>query len=147
MKLVLQRVKKASVILEDGTVTGEIGAGLLVLACVEENDTEETIKMAAEKVLNIRLFNDPQTKRMHFSAKDLKAPILSVSQITLIWDGKKGNRPGWDGAPAPDVALRLFNYFCDFFRQAGCPVQTGKFGAHMDVSLVNDGPVTFSLKF
>lgn len=144
MKVVLQRVKRASVAVKGETI-GEIGPGLCLLVGVEKGDAEEDALFIARKIVELRIFPDAQDK-MNLSVSDIGGEVLAVSQFTLVGSLKKGRRPSFDKAEHPDRALELFDYFVDCVRELGIPVQTGEFAAVMDVSLVNDGPVTFILE-
>lgn len=144
MKLVIQRVANAKVEVES-KVTGEIKKGFLVLLGVTHEDTEETADFLVQKLLNLRVFTDENYK-MNLSIKDIKGELLIVSQFTLYADCKKGNRPSFVEAAKPEQAEKLYNYFIEKCKQENINVQTGKFGAHMQVSLLNDGPVTIILE-
>jgi D-tyrosyl-tRNA(Tyr) deacylase len=143
MRVVLQRVSRASVEV-DGETVGAIGAGLLLLAAVRADDEAEAIARMAEKCANLRVFPG---ERGHFevSVLERKGEILAVSQFTLYGDCRKGRRPSLSEAAAPEKAEPLFDRFVDELRGRGVRVETGRFGALMKVSLVNDGPVTFIL--
>lgn len=140
MRVVIQRVTQAKVIVENETV-GEIKKGFLLLVGVEEADTEEDVDYIVRKVVNMRIFEDDQEK-MNRSLKDVGGDILSISQFTLHADTKKGNRPSFIAAAKPDVAQELYEQFNEKIRANELKVETGVFGAHMDVALTNDGPVT-----
>jgi len=145
LRIVLQRVKEASV-----TVAGEqisaIGPGLLLLVGVAQGDGEPEADWLAEKVAGLRILADDEGK-MNCSVRDVGGAVLAVSQFTLLADTRKGKRPSFVGAAPPEDATRLFDHFCERLRTAGVhPVETGRFGAMMDVSLVNDGPVTIVLE-
>jgi D-tyrosyl-tRNA(Tyr) deacylase len=145
LRIVLQRVKEASV-----TVAGErisrIGPGLLLLVGVAGGDGEPEADWLAEKVAGLRIMADEDGK-MNLSVRDTGGAVLAVSQFTLLADTRKGKRPSFVGAAPPDEAMRLFDYFCGRLRSAGVDqVETGRFGAMMDVALVNDGPVTIVLE-
>ncbi len=145
MRIVLQRVKSASVAVE-GRCISEIGAGLLLLVGVGQDDTEAQADWLAEKVAGLRVFNDAEGK-MNLSVREVGGGILAVSQFTLLADTRKGKRPSFVKAAGPEKAEPLFGYFCEWVRAAGVePVETGRFGAMMDVALVNDGPVTIVLE-
>ena len=144
MKAVIQRVTSASVTV-DGRTTGEIGQGLLVLLGVEKGDDESNADWLAEKISGLRVFSDEEG-RMNFSVRDVGGALLVVSQFTLAGNCSKGKRPSFDTAAPPDEGRRLYEYFTDAVKRLGLPVQTGVFQADMQVSLVNDGPVTFILE-
>jgi D-tyrosyl-tRNA(Tyr) deacylase len=145
VRIVLQRVKRASVTVS-GERVSEIGAGLLLLVGVAQGDGEGEAGWLAEKVAGLRIFNDEDGK-MNLSAKELGCEILAVSQFTLLADTRKGKRPSFVRAAPPEEAEPLFDYFCKRLREAGVgSVETGSFGAMMDVTLVNDGPVTIILE-
>lgn len=143
MRAVVQRVARANVTVE-GAVTGAVNKGLLVLLGVAEGDTEKDLQYIADKVTGLRIFEDENGK-MNLSVKDVGGEILSVSQFTLCGDCRKGKRPSFDKAAAPAVALEFYEKFNDLCRQQGINVYTGQFGAHMEVELLNDGPVTILL--
>ena len=141
MRLLLQRVKQASVTIE-GIVYSSTGAGLLILAGIEEADNEEDIIWLAAKVMNLRIFND-DAGVMNLSAIDTSSDVLIVSQFTLHALVKKGNRPSYIRAAAPERAIPLYEMFIgEINKRATGKVASGVFGAMMDVSLINDGPVT-----
>lgn len=145
MKTVLQRVSQASVTV-DGQVIGQIGPGILVLFGVEKNDDDVKLDYHLGKLLRLRIFADENDK-MNRSIQDIGGELLIVSQFTLAGDCKKGNRPGFDNAKAPAEAERMYNLFVEKLRQeSGLKVETGAFGAMMQVALINDGPVTFLLE-
>jgi D-tyrosyl-tRNA(Tyr) deacylase len=125
----------------DGLVTGQIGRGLLVFLGVGEGDTESQALQLARKIVFLRIFNDADGK-MNLSLPDAGGEMLIVSQFTLYGDTSKGNRPSYSGAARPEKARRLYEFFIAACRDFAVPVSTGKFQAHMDVSLVNEGPVT-----
>ena len=143
MRAVLTRVKSASVAI-DGEIVGKIGQGFLILLGVGPNDTEKECRYLAEKALGLRIFEDENGK-MNLSLQQIGGGILAVSQFTLFADCKKGNRPSFTGAAAPEPAARLYDYFCDCCRSSGIVVEKGIFGADMKVELLNDGPVTIVL--
>ena len=140
MRAVIQRVERASVSVE-GEIRGQIGAGFLVLIGVEEGDGDADFRYIAEKVPNLRVFEDEQGK-MNRSIQDIGGEILSVSQFTLFADVRKGNRPSFVGAGKPEHADIMWIKFNEALRSGGVAVREGRFGAHMRVGLVNDGPVT-----
>lgn len=141
MRAILQRVSSASVTV-DGSVVGEIGAGLLVLLGVGKDDTEAAAGYLAERILNLRVFADAAGK-MNLSVVDSGGSVLVVSQFTLCGDTRKGRRPSFDGAASPELARRLYEGFVEAVRASGVRVATGVFQASMSVALVNEGPVTF----
>ncbi|GGF94476.1 D-aminoacyl-tRNA deacylase [Paenibacillus albidus] len=143
MKVVVQRCKEAKVTAL-GQVTGEIGAGLMLLVGVTHGDTEKDAKYLAEKVAGLRIFEDEDGK-MNFSVTDIGGAVLSVSQFTLYGDCRKGRRPNFMAAAAPAEAKKLYDTFNELLRGDGLQVETGVFGAMMDVSLTNWGPVTLIL--
>jgi len=140
MRAVIQRVSEASVTVE-GKVTGAIGKGLLVLLGVGHADTEATAQALAAKIVKLRIFSDVEGK-MNLSVEDVGGGVLVVSQFTLLADTRKGNRPSFTDAAPPEAGNRLYEEFCRAVAALGVPVQQGIFGAHMDVRLTNDGPVT-----
>lgn len=144
MKALIQRVKNASVTI-DGELYSNIGKGLLVFVGVEKEDEKINAEKLAEKIINLRVFEDENDK-MNFSVKDVGGEILVVSQFTLCGDCKKGTRPSFDKSASLDKAIELYDYFVDRMRISGLKIETGKFRAMMDVALVNDGPVTFWLE-
>jgi D-tyrosyl-tRNA(Tyr) deacylase len=143
MRVVLQRVSRARVTVGDET-TGEIGPGLLVLLGVAPSDTPEQARWLADKVVGLRVFNDADGK-MNRSLLDVGGSALVVSQFTLYGDCRKGRRPSFIGAAGPELAVPLYEAFVDAVRAQGVPTATGRFGAMMQVELVNDGPVTVIL--
>ena len=144
MKIILQRVTRASVVIK-GERIAAISKGLLVLFGVEKHDDEEKVMFLAEKTLNFRVFPDGKGK-MNLSCMDICGEILVVSQFTLAGDCSKGRRPGFDNAAPPDVAQFLYQKFVEQISQSKLKIATGKFGVDMQVELVNDGPVTFTLE-
>ena len=141
MKALIQRVKRASVTVEN-ELYSSIGNGLLIFLGVEKDDTSENAAKLAEKVAGLRIFEDEKEK-MNLSVKDVQGEILVVSQFTLCGDCKKGTRPSFDKAAPPDAAVKLYEEYAENIRAHGLVVKTGKFRAMMDVELINDGPVTF----
>jgi D-aminoacyl-tRNA deacylase len=141
MRVVIQRVRRASVTVA-GEVVGEIAAGWLVLLGVGPTDTTKQADWLAERVANLRAFNDADGK-MNLSVQDVNGSVLVVSQFTLYGDCQKGRRPGFSGAAPPAIADPLYEAFVTALKMLGVPVATGRFGADMQVELVNDGPVTF----
>ncbi|MGE5073261.1 MAG: D-aminoacyl-tRNA deacylase [Anaerolineae bacterium] len=144
MRALIQRVSKASVTV-DGQVIAHIGKGLLILAGVGHGDTEEQAVFLAEKTANLRIFEDDQGK-VNLSLLDIQGEAIVVSQFTLYADARKGRRPSFTDAAQPEVAEPLVEHFADLLRTHGIPTQTGKFGAHMQVEIHNDGPVTIWLE-
>lgn len=140
MRAVFQRVKRASVLI-DGKVISSIGEGALILLGVGEGDTEKDASYVAEKICGLRVFEDEDGK-MNLSLLDLGGEALLVSQFTLYGDVRKGKRPSFSGAASPEEGDRLYLMVADVMRQLGVPTSTGVFGAHMEVRLANDGPVT-----
>lgn len=141
MRVVIQKVKKASVTVEDNVIT-QINCGLLIFLGIEETDGLDDIDWLCRKIVQLRIFNDTKDV-MNLSVLDIAGEILVVSQFTLHAMTKKGNRPSYIRAARPEFAIPLYERFCtQLSNELGKPVGTGVFGAHMDVSLVNDGPVT-----
>lgn len=141
MRVVIQRVKEASVV-SNGVLTGKINQGLLVLLGIESKDAESDADWLIRKTISMRIFSD-EAGKMNLSVQDIKGSILVVSQFTLFASTKKGNRPGFTGAAHPSIAIPLYDYFLKKIQQeSGLQIATGEFGADMQVSLVNDGPVT-----
>ncbi|MCU0782548.1 MAG: D-aminoacyl-tRNA deacylase [Verrucomicrobia bacterium] len=141
MRAIIQRVAEARVTIA-GSVKGAIRNGLLVLLAVEESDTAEDIEWLSGKIVRLRIFNDVSGV-MNRSVQEVGGDILLVSQFTLFASTKKGNRPSYSRSARPEIAVPLYEQFIARLAQdLGKPVQTGEFGAHMDVSLTNDGPVT-----
>ena len=143
MRAVIQRVEKASVSVE-GEIKGQISAGFLVLIGVEEGDGDADFKYIADKVPNLRVFEDEQGK-MNRSLLDVGGEVLAVSQFTLLGDARGGRRPSFITAARPDTADPMYERLVADWRARGIRVETGVFGAHMKVSLINDGPVTILL--
>lgn len=143
MRAVIQRVERASVSVE-GEIRGQIGAGFLVLIGVEEGDGDADFRYIAEKVPNLRVFEDEQGK-MNRSLLDVGGELLAVSQFTLLGDARGGRRPSFITAARPETADPMYERLVADWRARGIRVETGVFGAHMKVSLVNDGPVTILL--
>ncbi|QGG52500.1 D-aminoacyl-tRNA deacylase [Lysinibacillus pakistanensis] len=144
MKVVLQRSKAATVTV-DGKVTGAIDNGYVLLVGITHEDTQEDVDYLAKKIANLRLWEDTDGKMNH-SILEHGGAILSVSQFTLYGDAKKGNRPSFTNAARPEVAQPLWQAFNEALRSHGLQVETGIFGAMMDVALTNDGPVTILLE-
>ncbi|KAA0549285.1 D-tyrosyl-tRNA(Tyr) deacylase [Bacillus sp. BGMRC 2118] len=144
MKVVVQRAKEASVIVEENVV-GQIDRGLMLLVGVTHTDTLEDVRYLAEKIVNLRIFEDEEGKMNH-SLLDIQGEILSVSQFTLYGDCRKGRRPNFMDAAKPEHAKTLYDLFNEELRKLGFHVETGIFGAMMDVKFVNEGPVTLLLE-
>lgn len=141
MRVVLQRVSKASVAI-DREIVSEIGRGLLILVGIEDEDTQEDIDWLAAKIIQLRIFDDEKGV-MNLSVKDINGDILIVSQFTLHANTKKGNRPSYIRASKPGFAIPMYEKFVDAIENTlGRKVGTGRFGAMMEVALINDGPVT-----
>jgi D-tyrosyl-tRNA(Tyr) deacylase len=140
MRACIQRVSRARVTVA-GVVSGEIGLGMLVLLGVAQDDTDGDARQLADKIAGLRIFEDDQQK-MNRSLVDVGGAMLVVSQFTLLGDCRKGRRPSFDRAARPELAERLYQLFVETVVQQGIPVATGKFREHMEVELVNDGPVT-----
>ena len=149
MIALLQRVSKASVVVDQGAegtrVCGSIGAGILALVAVEKGDTEVQADRLLQRMINYRIFED-ESGRMNLNLQQAGGQLLLVSQFTLAANTDKGNRPSFTPAAEPVEGRRLFDYLLDSARDALGEVPTGSFGAHMQVSLINDGPVTFNLR-
>jgi D-aminoacyl-tRNA deacylase len=144
MKIVIQRVKRSKVSVGQ-KVVGSIGAGLNLLICLEKKDEGINLNKVAQKILNLRVFLDENLK-MNKSVLDIKGELLCISQFTLSWNGQGGNRPGFDNSMAPKMAEKLLDSFVRILGQK-VKVETGQFGEAMEVEIINDGPVTFSLSF
>ncbi|GAB4401397.1 MAG: D-tyrosyl-tRNA(Tyr) deacylase [Anaerolineales bacterium] len=144
MRVLIQRVSKASVTVEGQTIS-QIRKGLLILLGIGHGDEEGQVQFLAEKTANLRIFEDEQGKT-NLSVLDVKGEAIVVSQFTLYADSRKGRRPSFIDAALPDVAEPLVNRFIELLRSHGVPTQTGKFGAHMEVEIHNDGPVTIWLE-
>jgi D-tyrosyl-tRNA(Tyr) deacylase len=143
MRAVVQRVKKAEVAIAGETV-GAIGAGLLVLVCAMRDDSVDEAMQMASKIAKLRIFRDDEG-RMNQAIGEIGGAVLAVSQFTLAADTSRGNRPGFSSAAEPELGNRLYQRFCEALLETGVAVQTGRFGAEMTVSLINDGPVTICL--
>ena len=143
MRAVVQRVKRAEVRVK-GQAVGRVGAGMLVLLGIGKGDTLEEAQSFADKILHLRIFDDPDG-RMNLSLLETHGALLCVSQFTLYGDCRKGRRPSYDQAAPPQAASRLYEAFVETVRASGVIVQTGQFQAMMEVELVNDGPVTLLL--
>ena len=140
MRVVVQKVAHAKVTIDENTI-GSIQQGLMLLVGIAPTDTEETLDYLVRKIVNVRIFEDGEGK-MNLSLQDVGGQILSISQFTLYADTKKGNRPGFSDAASPEIAEPLYQQFNEKLRAAGIQVETGQFGAEMQVELVNDGPTT-----
>lgn len=144
MKILIQRVKSASVKTDVGVI-GKIDNGILTLIGVEKGDSAEQAEKLAKKIVSLRIFPD-EAGKMNRSLLDIKGEMLIVSQFTLCGDCRKGTRPSFDKSAQPDLALNLYHYFIEQVKSYGIKAETGKFGAMMEVALINDGPVTFWLE-
>jgi D-tyrosyl-tRNA(Tyr) deacylase len=144
MRVVVQRSKSARVTV-DGEITGQITKGLVLLVGITHEDREEDAAYLADKIINLRIFED-SSEKMNLSLLDVGGEILSVSQFTLYGDCRKGRRPNFMEAAKPDHALEMYEAFNSILREKGIHVETGRFGAMMDVALTNDGPVTLILE-
>ncbi|NSL50177.1 D-aminoacyl-tRNA deacylase [Calidifontibacillus erzurumensis] len=140
MKVVVQRSKEANVKVDD-KIVGQIQSGLVLLVGITHTDTIDDVRYMADKIVNLRIFEDEEGK-MNRSLLDVGGEILSISQFTLYGDCRKGRRPNFMEAAKPDYAKQLYDQFNEVLRAKGISVETGQFGAMMDVSLTNDGPVT-----
>ncbi|WP_420860952.1 D-aminoacyl-tRNA deacylase [Algirhabdus cladophorae] len=140
MRALIQRVSEASVTV-DGAVIGACGQGLVILVCAMEGDTPEKAAQMATKISKLRIFKD-EAGKMNRSIIDIHGEALVVSQFTLAADTSRGTRPGFSQAAPPDLGRALYDQFCTYLAALGVPVQTGQFGADMDVALINQGPVT-----
>ena len=143
MRAVIQRVKNAEVLIEDA-LKSKIEKGLLILLGVGKEDTEKDAEILAMKIAALRIFSDENDK-MNLSVKDVNGSALVISNFTLYADARKGTRPSYDPAMPPVRAKELYECFCELLKKENLPVSTGEFGADMQVSLVNDGPVTIIL--
>jgi len=145
LKVVLQRVRRAKVRIEDTGIAQEIGKGLVLLCAIEKEDTEKELKWVADKCVNLRIFEDPDGK-MNLSVIDIRGDILAISNFTVAGNTKKGRRPSFDRAEKPERAKEMFEIFLGYLKEYGLTVRTGKFGAKMLVSIENDGPVTLIIE-
>lgn len=143
MRVVIQRAKEALVTINN-EVTGQISHGFVLLVGMEENDNSEDVDYLVRKISKLRIFED-ETGKMNLSLADINGEILSISQFTLHASTKKGNRPSFIEAAKPDTAIPLYDEFNKKLREEGFKVETGEFGADMQVSLINDGPVTIMM--
>lgn len=144
MKALIQRVKRASVTINSKKIS-EIGNGLLVLLGVEKGDEAINADKLADKLVHLRIFED-ENEKMNKSLLDINGEMLIVSQFTLCGDCKKGTKPSFDKSAPPQIANELYEYFIEKVKEYSIPVQTGRFGAMMDVELINEGPVTFMIE-
>ncbi len=144
MKLVIQKVSKADVTVNN-EVVGKINKGFVVLLGISNFDTEEKADYLIKKLYNLRVFED-ENKKMNLSLKDVAGELLIISQFTLFADCSRGNRPSFTDAGKPEVAKNLYEYFIQECKKLGLKVETGIFGEHMQVSLINDGPVTILIE-
>jgi D-tyrosyl-tRNA(Tyr) deacylase len=146
MRAVVQRVSRAEVRIQ-GRVAGRIGVGMVVLAAFAPTDTDKTLGWMVEKLFGLRIFGDAEQK-MNYSVADVRGGLLVISQFTLYGDARKGRRPSFIDAAPPELAIPLYQRFLDLLRAraGGLPVESGEFGAMMDVELVNAGPVTLLLE-
>jgi len=143
MRTLVQRVSRGSVAVDD-KVIGRIGRGLVVLVGVKNNDSEADAEYVANKIINLRIFKDEEGK-FNLSALDVGAELLVISQFTLYADTRRGRRPGFTDAARPEISVPLYERVVTLLRQSGLKVETGEFGAHMVVEIINDGPVTIML--
>ena len=144
MRALLQRVTSGSVSVR-GNVIGETGPGLVILACAMQGDTAENVEATAKKIVSLRIFKDDDG-RMNRSLLDTGGSALIISQFTLAADTSRGNRPGFSAAASPDIGETLYNQLCKSIENCGVAVAKGQFGADMQVSLINDGPVTIMVE-
>ena len=145
MRVIIQRVKSSSVKVE-GEIIGQIDRGLNLLVGIAATDTEAELDWITRKCLELRLFPDDANKPWSKSVIDIQGEILVISQFTLYGDCRKGRRPSFSGSAAPDIAEPLYNSFVAKLKQSGLKIATGKFGAMMEVDIINDGPVTLILE-
>lgn len=144
MKIVIQRSLNSSVSVND-SIIAQIKRGMVLLVCLEKNDSLTTVDKAVAKIGKLRIFED-EKRRMNLDITQIKGEFLSISQFTLSWNGTKGNRPSFDNSMEPDRAQEMFDIFCQKLGMYA-PVHQGHFGADMSVNILNDGPVTFTLEF
>lgn len=145
MKVVIQRVKQASVKI-NGSISGSVNKGLCLLAGIHDSDTREDVEWCCQKISKLRIFNDKNDK-MNLSVRDVEGGILVISQFTLYGDMRKGRRPSFIEASKPDVAEPLYNYMIEYLNKINnLRVESGEFGAMMEIDLINDGPVTLVLE-
>ncbi|MEM6254426.1 MAG: D-aminoacyl-tRNA deacylase [Cyanobacteria bacterium P01_D01_bin.156] len=145
MRVILQRVKASQVVV-DGEIIGCIGPGLNLLVGIAETDTYSEMDWMVQKCLSIRVFPSSDLGRFDLSVQDIQGSLLVISQFTLYGDCRKGRRPSFAQAAALERAVKLYEYFVAQLRQSGVHIETGKFGAHMEVTIENDGPVTLVLE-
>lgn len=145
MKVLVQRVLYASVSVDNEEI-GCINNGLLLYVCFENQDSIDSIEMAVDKIINLRIFKD-ENQKMNQNILQIKGSILSISQFTLSWDGKKGHRPSFDKSMPPNQAKIFYRYFNDQIESHDIKISKGRFGSDMNVKSINDGPVTFFLEF
>ncbi|WP_101773077.1 D-aminoacyl-tRNA deacylase [Peptostreptococcus faecalis] len=143
MRAVIQKVKSSSVSV-DNKIIGKINKGFMILLGVENGDSAKEVDYMLEKIVNLRIFED-ENEKMNLSLKDVSGELLVVSQFTLLGDCRKGRRPSFTDAARPEIAEQLYLDFVEKSRLMGITTETGKFGAHMEVELINDGPVTIML--
>ncbi len=143
MRALIQRVQRGSVKVDD-KVIGQIGKGLVILLGVKNGDDTAAAEYLANKIVNLRIFEDENGK-FNLSSLDVGAELLAISQFTLFADTRRGRRPGFTDAARPEISIPLYEQFVELLQKSGLKVQTGKFGAHMIVEIINDGPVTIML--
>lgn len=146
MKILIQRSLESSVYVQEKLIS-KINKGMVLLVCLEKGDEKAQVEKAAKKIASLRIFKDPNTKKMNKNITDDGGEILAVSQFTLSWGGEKGNRPSFDGSMPPEEAELLFKYFINELRQRELVVKTGAFGEEMQLHICNDGPVSFFMHF
>lgn len=144
MRVVIQRVKSSQVVV-DGEVIGRIDRGLNLLVAIAKTDTEAELDWMVQKCLSLRLFPKDDSGRFDLSVQDIQGSLLVISQFTLYGDCQKGRRPSFDQSAPPGDAIKLYARFVEKLKQSGLQVETGNFGSHMQVTIANDGPVTFVL--